>query len=252
MRIRKLAAAAALGIAALGLSACATGLNTQVSRFQPAQIVAGPELLRRSRERHPGQSLLPLCVDGLAAARGAGLPARRCAADSRTCWSRSITGSTRARPRFATSPISIPATGRLGLWLLWPTRSIPRWGGHPFYYGWDDPFAFGSPYSSRLTSYTVYKSHLDVDIVRRADNAPLFEGHAQARSRPTSSMSWCRASSPPCSPASPAGTARRSGSRFRQRKHTKHSLWGRVEPVRTASSGRALILSACGNCAGRI
>ncbi len=34
MRINKLAAAALLGISALGLSACATGLRTQVSRFQ--------------------------------------------------------------------------------------------------------------------------------------------------------------------------------------------------------------------------
>src|SRR5688500_1017981 len=34
MRINKFAAAALLGISALGLSACATGLRTQVSRFQ--------------------------------------------------------------------------------------------------------------------------------------------------------------------------------------------------------------------------
>ena len=34
MRINKFAAAAMLGISALGLSACATGLRTQVSRFQ--------------------------------------------------------------------------------------------------------------------------------------------------------------------------------------------------------------------------
>ena len=34
MRITKLAAAALLGISALGLSACATGLRTEVSRYQ--------------------------------------------------------------------------------------------------------------------------------------------------------------------------------------------------------------------------
>src|SRR5262245_16126860 len=34
MRINKFAAAALLGISALGLSACATGLRTQVSRYQ--------------------------------------------------------------------------------------------------------------------------------------------------------------------------------------------------------------------------
>ena len=34
MRIRKLAAAALLGAAAIGLAACAPSLNTQVSRYQ--------------------------------------------------------------------------------------------------------------------------------------------------------------------------------------------------------------------------
>jgi hypothetical protein len=41
MRIRKISTALALGVAALGLSACATGLNTKVSRYQPAAIPAG-------------------------------------------------------------------------------------------------------------------------------------------------------------------------------------------------------------------
>ncbi|HVM22834.1 MAG TPA: DUF4136 domain-containing protein [Sphingomicrobium sp.] len=41
MRIRKLAAAAALGIAALGVSACTTGLNTNVTRYTPASIPVG-------------------------------------------------------------------------------------------------------------------------------------------------------------------------------------------------------------------
>ena len=49
----------------------------------------------------------------------------------------------------------------------------------PFYYGWDDPFWYGGG----VDSYTVYVSHLDLDIRRRVDNASLFEGHAKARSR---------------------------------------------------------------------
>ncbi len=32
------------------------------------------------------------------------------------------------------------------------------------------------------SDYVVYKSVLDMNIVRRVDNAPLFEGRAQARS----------------------------------------------------------------------
>ena len=34
-----------------------------------------------------------------------------------------------------------------------------------------------------IRSYTVYKSYLDLDIVRKGDNAALFEGHAKARSQ---------------------------------------------------------------------
>lgn len=50
----------------------------------------------------------------------------------------------------------------------------------PFYYGWDDPFY--SPFDGGFDSYEVFKSFLDLNIVRRVDNAPLFEGHARARS----------------------------------------------------------------------
>ena len=34
-----------------------------------------------------------------------------------------------------------------------------------------------------MNVYTVFRSELEMDIVRRADNAPLFEGRAQARSQ---------------------------------------------------------------------
>ena len=64
------------------------------------------------------------------------------------------------------------------------------YGGYrsPFYWGWDDPFWYASPYGgSRLRDpireYTVYKSQLDLDIVRRVDNAPLFDGQRAARSQ---------------------------------------------------------------------
>ena len=65
------------------------------------------------------------------------------------------------------------------------------WGGRsPFYYGWDDPFWYSSPYAGYgsdyrgpIRNYTVYKSYLDLNIVRKSDNAPLFQGKAQARSQ---------------------------------------------------------------------
>ena len=52
----------------------------------------------------------------------------------------------------------------------------------PFYYGWDSPFGSPYGYGGGVTSYTVYRSHLDMDIRRKTDNASLFEGRAQARS----------------------------------------------------------------------
>ena len=53
----------------------------------------------------------------------------------------------------------------------------------PFYYGWDDPFWY-APYGWRRSAATpIYKSYLDLDIRRKADNASLFEGQAKARSQ---------------------------------------------------------------------
>lgn len=55
----------------------------------------------------------------------------------------------------------------------------------PFYMGWDDPYWY-SPYGygyGDLRSYTVYTSHLGMNIKRAADGQSVFEGSAKARSR---------------------------------------------------------------------
>ena len=193
MRIRKLAAAAALGIAALGLSACATGLSTKVSRFQPAQITPGQSFYVVPASGTPDNRFYRYAsiVSQQLAAQGfrpAGAPQ---AADMLVRVDYGVDEGTteiRDEPYFS-SPYRYGGFGYRSpfydpFWGGYYGRPFySRWGGYPFYYGWDDPFLYGSPYSSRLTSYTVYKSHLDMDIVRRADNTPLFEGHAQAKSR---------------------------------------------------------------------
>ena len=189
MRIKKFAAAAALGVAALGLSACATGLNTQVSRFQPAQIAAGQSFYVVPASGIPDNRFhrYASIVSQQLAAQGfrpAGAPQL---ADMLVKVNYGVDeGETEyvAEPDLSSryryggfgwrSPFYDPFWGR-------PYYS--RWGGYPFYYGWNDPFGYGSPYSTRVREYTVYESHLDMDIVRRADNAPLFEGHAKARSQ---------------------------------------------------------------------
>jgi Domain of unknown function (DUF4136) len=203
MRIRNFAAAAALGLAALGLSACATGLNTQVSRYQPAAIPAGASyyVVPKQGAADPQFYRYASMVSQQLAAQGfhpAGSPQ---AADVLVKLDYGVDEGTTQIER---DPYYGPGFGRgfgpygFGdpfydpFWGVYYGRPyFSRWGGSPFYYGWDDPFSYyggyggyGGPFGyDRFREYTVYKSYLDMDIVRRGDNAPLFEGHAKARSQ---------------------------------------------------------------------
>jgi len=198
MRIRNFAAAAFLGVAALGLSACATSLATRVTRYS----VAIPQ----------GQSFYVVPADGVQpglefnryaslvaqqmAARGYHQAASTAAADMLVKVGYGVDEGTTevsvdpfARSRYyspfyrgAYDPFYGGFYGR-------PYWSRYGYGGFrsPFYYGWDDPFWYNSPYSGfgadPIREYTVYKSQLDLDIVRRVDNQPLFDGRAVARSQ---------------------------------------------------------------------
>ena len=181
MRIPKIVSTSALALAAFGLAGCATGLNTQVQRYQAAQLAPGQSFYVVSASGTPDNRFhrYASMVSQHLAAQGfqpAGAPQL---ADVLVKVDYGIDeGTTQIRDE----PYFYPGYSRFG-YGYYGRPFYSRWGGYPFYYGWDDPFMYGSPYSSRLTSYTVYKSHLDLDIVRRTDNAPLFEGHAQARSR---------------------------------------------------------------------
>ncbi len=180
MRIHKLAAAALLGISALGLSACATGLRTQVSRFQ---AMPAPQ----------GQSFVvvpanPADMGGLEFSRYAEIVAQQMQAQ----------GYARA-PSIdqATMVVQVGYDVDDGHTEI-VSDPFPRYGygyglggwGYPYYYrrrssfywGWNDPFWFGSPYDG-IRTYTYYVSELDMKIRRKADNAALFEGRAKARSR---------------------------------------------------------------------
>ena len=189
MRFREIAAAATLGLSAVVVSGCATGLNTQVSRYQAATITAGqsfyvvPEQGAASPEfyRYAAMVSQQLAAQGF---QPAGAPQ---AADllvkldygvdeGSTEYARDYT----ARYRYGGLGYYDPFYGPYWGGGYYGRPYYSRWGGGPFYYGWDDPF-YGSGYG--LREYTVYKSFLDMDIVRRSDNAPLFEGHAKARSR---------------------------------------------------------------------
>ena len=188
--LKKAAAAALMGAAAIGLSGCATGLPTKVTRFQ---AMPAPQ----------GQSFY--VVPGMGDAQGGGLEFSRYAAlVAQHMQAQGFAQS--ASPQQATMIVQLgydvdKGTQRIvedpflrsrfydpfyhprfGVWYGRPYYS--RFGYYsrfysPFYYGWDDPFWYGG---SGIRSYTEYRSELDLDIRSRATNQSLFEGKAIARS----------------------------------------------------------------------
>ena len=183
MRISKLAAALALGISAVGLAGCATGFPAQVSRYQ---AMPAPQ----------GQSFVVVPMDardagGLEFSRYAAMVSQAMQAQGYVPAA-SVNGATmivrvgygvdEGTTQYERDPFGYGAANRYGGYGYFGRPYYSRWGYYgarsPFYYGWDDPFFGGG-----LNSYTVYKSYLDLDIRRKADNAALFEGHAKARSQ---------------------------------------------------------------------
>jgi len=183
MRIRNLGAAAALAVAALGLSACAENINTQVSRYQ---AMPAPQ----------GQSFTVVPVGAMATTGGlefqryAGIVAQQLqargyqpAASAQSAnmvvqlgysldhgqvrvESDPFYGSRFGYGGFGYSPFFYPRFGRYGF-------------GSPFYYGWDDPFFYGG---AGIDSWVEYRSEVDLHIRAAGTGQPLFDGRAQARS----------------------------------------------------------------------
>ena len=206
MRISKFAAAALLGLSALGLSACATGLRTEVSRYQAMPAPQGQSFFIMPAN--------PADAGGLEFSRYAGQVAQAMQAQG-YAQAPSLEAATMVvrlsygvdegeqvvrRDPFARGYGYDPFYGGYDPFYGGYSRGYYRrpyysrfgyWGPRsPFYFGWDDPFmygpygggAFGGPYQ-QMQVYTVYESFLDLDIRRKADNAQLFDGQAQARSR---------------------------------------------------------------------
>ena len=202
MRIRNLAAAALLGAATVGLAACTTGLPAKVTRYSAMPIPQGQSFY-----------VVPAAGDsaGLEFNRYASLVARQLeargyrpagapqVADMLVKLDYEVGEGTKeytidplARSRYADPFYRGRYDPFFGAYYGRPYFS--RYGYYgarsPFYWGWDDPFWYHSPYAGfgrgyrdPIRSYTIYQSELELDIVRRADNAPLFEGTAQARSQ---------------------------------------------------------------------
>lgn len=176
MRINKLAAAVLLGVSALGLSACATGLRTQVSRYQAMPAPQGQSFVVVPQN--------PADIGGLEFSRYAEMIAQHMQAQGY------------ARAASIDQATLVVQVGYGVGDAQTEIDSYPSFGyghgygwGYPFYYGrrsyywgWNDPFWYGGGYPE-IRSYTYYVTELDIHIRRKVDNASLFEGTAKARSR---------------------------------------------------------------------
>jgi len=207
MRMFKLAAAAMLGVGSIALAGCATGFPAKVSRYQAMPAPAGQSfyVLPFNGPEVGGLEFAhyaAMVSDAMRAYGYAQAPSPAAA----TMLVRLGYGVDRGEQEIVGSPYGDPFYGAGGFGRPYYSRwgfgsryggyggfggyggygGFGRYGGYggyggygdPFYYGWNDPYWFGS-----ARSYTVYVSHLDLDIRRRADNASLFEGHAKARSQ---------------------------------------------------------------------
>jgi len=179
MRIKKFAAAAVLGVAALGLSACAESITSTVSRYQ---AMPAPQ----------GQTFVVVSGGGMAANGGlefqryAGLVAQQlqargyapaASADSANMVVQLGYGVDRGQVRYVEDPFYGDRIGFRDP--FWSPFYHPRFGwGAGYRLGWDDPFWFGGG----VDSYVEYHSQVDLHIRQAGTNAPLFDGRAQARS----------------------------------------------------------------------
>lgn len=174
MRINKLAIAALLGISVLGLSACATGLRTQVSRYQAMPAPQGQSFVVVPQN--------PSDMGGLEFSRYAEMVAQHMQAQG-YARAPSINQATMVVQvgygvgDAQTEIVSYPSHFGYGHGWGYPYY----YGRRGYYWGWNDPFWYG-PHDG-ISTYTYYVSQLDVAIRRKVDNVSLFEGKAKARAR---------------------------------------------------------------------
>lgn len=175
MRIRKFSAALVLGVAALGLSACAESLNTTVSRYQAMPAPQGQTFFVV-----PGGGMAT--NGGLEFQRYAGLVAQQLQARGYTAAANPQSanmivqfgyGVGRGQVRYVEEPFG----GAFGFspWGYYRPRFGFGWG---YSMGWNDPFWYGRG----IDSYVEYHSQVELHIRQSGTDAPLFDGRAQARS----------------------------------------------------------------------
>jgi hypothetical protein len=183
MRIRRFTAFLALGVAAVGLSACAEQINTTVSRYQAMPAPQGQTFFVV-----PGGGMAN--NGGLEFQRYAGIVAQQLqargfqpatSAQSANMIVQFGYGVDRGQVRYVEDPFyrSRFGYGGFGYGGFGSPfyRSRFGWGGG-YSWGWDDPFWYGGG----VDSYVEYHSQIDLHIRAAGTNAALFDGRVQARS----------------------------------------------------------------------
>jgi hypothetical protein len=184
MSLRKLIISIAAPASLLGLSACVTGLPTQVSRFQAMPAPAGQSFVIRAEDGDKNGGLEFSQYAALVRQNLNAIGYRE--ASSERDASLIVTldyGVDQGRERVVARPDPFgDAWGYRGFgYRPYYGRFYGGFGRYrsPFFWGWHDPFWGGYD----VDSYTLYTSYLDMDIRRAGDGQSVFEGHAQARSR---------------------------------------------------------------------
>jgi hypothetical protein len=178
MRFKRFAAAAALGLAALGVSACAGSITSTVSRYQAMPAPQGQTFFVV-----PGEGMA--ANGGLEFQRYAGLVAQQMQARGYTPAASPQSATMlvqlgyivdKGQVRYVEDPFY---RSRLYDPFYYSPFYYPRFGYRSrFSYGWNDPFWYGGG----VDSYVEYHSQVDLHIRAARTNQPLFDGRAQARS----------------------------------------------------------------------
>jgi hypothetical protein len=178
MPISKFAAAAAFGLSALGLSACAQTLNTKVTRYQAMPAPQGQSFIVV-----PGGGMAT--NGGLEFQRYASLVARQLTARGYTPATNPQNANMIVQLGYRVGPGQVRyETDPFGYDPFYGPSSrffYPRFGfgfGSPFYYGWGSPFGYGGG----VDSYVEFHSEAELHIRAAGTDQPLFDGRAQARS----------------------------------------------------------------------
>ena len=189
MSLKKKMLALAAPAALLALSACTTGLRTEVQRFQAMPAPQGQSFIIQAANSEFNGSLEFQQYAELVRQHMNALGYTEASDPEDASMVVSVGyGVDEGRQEIVSYPDPWGYGYGYGAYGFGYRPFYSRFGyyghhGSPFYYGWNDPFFYGGYGGYDVRSYTVYTSFLDLDIRRAADGQSLFEGLAQAHSR---------------------------------------------------------------------